>query len=225
MKIAGDPPMILRTENLAELSQRAQVPTYNRAELVPGIVHFGVGGFNRSHLAVYLDDLLHHPAEPRWGECGIGLLPGDLKTNQALKNQDYLYSVLTRDASTSDLRIVGSLTEHIFAPAAQEAVLQRLSAPVCEIVSLTVTEGGYFIEDSTRRFCSEHADVQHDLEFPLSPRTFLGYLVSAAEQRMRNSGKPFTVMSCDNVQGNGEVARQALRCICNIALRQVGRMD
>ncbi|MBS1800583.1 MAG: mannitol dehydrogenase family protein [Acidobacteria bacterium] len=210
MKIAGLPPMTLCTEHLSQFPQRVRVPTYNRVALVPGIVHFGVGGFNRSHLAVYLDDLLHHPDQPRWGECGIGLLPGDLKINQALKSQDYLYSVLTRDAGTRELRIIGSLTEHIFAPAAQEAVLQRLSAPACEIVSLTVTEGGYFIEDATRRFRSEHADVQHDLEFPLSPRTFLGYLASAAERRMRNGGKPFTVMSCDNVQGNGEIARQAL---------------
>ncbi|QNI37683.1 mannitol dehydrogenase family protein [Edaphobacter albus] len=222
MKIADHPPITLCMENFSELSRRAQVPKYNRAELVPGIVHFGVGGFNRSHLAVYLDDLLHHPAEPRWGECGIGLLPGDLKIHQALKSQDYLYCVLTRDASTRDLRLIGSLTEHIFAPAAQEAVLQRLSAPECEIVSLTVTEGGYFIEDATRRFCTEHSDVLHDLEFPLSPRTFLGYLASAAERRMRNGGKPFTVMSCDNVQGNGEIARQALVAFATLRNDKLG---
>jgi mannitol 2-dehydrogenase len=189
---------------------------------VPGIVHFGVGGFNRSHLAVYLDDLLHLSSEPRWGECGVGLLPNDVKVNQALKSQDYLYSVLSRDADSQELRIIGSLTGHLFAPRAQGDVLERLSAPECEIVSLTVTEGVYFIDDSTGRFRSEHVDIQHDLEFRSTPRTFLGYLATAAEWRMLNGGKPFTVLSCDNVQGNGEIARNALVSFATLRSDRLG---
>src|SRR5258708_22263868 len=128
MKTASHSPITVRQEHLSKLSQRAKVPSYARNELVPGIVHFGVGGFNRSHLAVYLDDLLHLSGEPRWGECGVGLLPNDVKVNQALKSQDYLYSVLSRAADSQDLRIIGSLTGHLFAPRAQEDVLERLSA-------------------------------------------------------------------------------------------------
>jgi mannitol 2-dehydrogenase len=222
MRTAAQAPLSINRENLTELSRRVKVPCYNRDELVSGIVHFGVGGFNRSHLAVYLDDLLHLPGESRWGEYGIGLLPGDLKINQALTGQNFLYSVLSRDADTQDLRIVGSLTGHTYAPSAPEDVLKRLSAPKCEIVSLTVTEGGYFIEDSTRRFCSEDVDIQHDLEVPSLPRTFLGYLASAAERRMLSGARPFTVMSCDNLQGNGEVARDALVAFATLRNDKLG---
>jgi hypothetical protein len=91
-------PLLINCENLSKLSRRAKVPSYSRDELISRIVHFGVGGFNRSHLAVYLDDLLHLPGESQWGEYGIGLLPGDLKINQALASQNFLYSVLSRDA-------------------------------------------------------------------------------------------------------------------------------
>ncbi|MCX6628271.1 MAG: mannitol dehydrogenase family protein, partial [Candidatus Solibacter sp.] len=186
------------------------VPQYDRSALVPGIVHIGAGGFNRSHLAVYLDDLLGHSETARWAECGIGLLPRDVKIHAALANQDHLYSLLIRNAEQRTLRIVGSIMEHIYAPDAQDLVVERMSSPECSIVSLTVTEGGYFIDAGSGAFIDQHPDIQFDLAHPLQPRTFLGYLAEAANRRMKSGAKPFTVMSCDNVECNGAAARKAL---------------
>lgn len=213
----------IRTSNLEALSHRATVPQYDRGLLIPSIVHIGAGGFNRSHLAVYLDDLLGRPETERWGECGIGLLPADMGIHSALAAQDHLYSVLTRDAEQQDLRIIGSIVEHLYAPAAGEVVLERLSSPECAIVSLTVTEGGYFIEHASKIFLSQHPDIQFDLAHPSAPKTFLGYLAEAADRRMRRGLKPFTVMSCDNLQGNGMAARDALLAFADLRNSELRR--
>lgn len=200
----------LRSSNLGKLSAQVNVPRYDRRTLIPGIVHIGAGGFNRSHLAVYLDDLLGRNDTARLAECGIGLLPQDLRIHTALANQDHLYSLLIRDADHRTLRVVGSVMEHIYAPEAHERVLERMSSPECLIVSMTVTEGGYFIDDGSGGFLDKNPDIQFDLAHPSQPRTFLGYLAEALERRRKGGSKPFTVLSCDNLQGNGSVARKAL---------------
>jgi mannitol 2-dehydrogenase len=191
--------------------------------MFPGIVHIGVGGFNRSHLAAYLDDLLNRGTAECWGEFGVGLLPGDASLHAALEQQDYLYGLMLVDSDHREYRVIGSLTGHLYAPESSEAVIEKLSAAECAIVSLTVTESGYFIEDATGRFVNEHIDVRHDLEHPGSPRTWLGYVSAACERRMRLGGPSFTLLSCDNLHGNGATARKALLAFAeaqNSALRR-----
>lgn len=216
-------PISVGASNLGQLSQKAAVPRYDRSALRPGIVHIGAGAFNRAHFAVYLDDLLNQGGDAHWAECGVGLLPPDLAIHNGLKAQDYLYSVLARDAETQELRIVGSLTEHLYAPEQTETVIERMASPECSIVSMTVTEGGYFLDDSTRQFLGSHPDIQHDLKHPTQPKTFVGYLAEAADRRRKRGLRPFTVQSCDNVQENGLAARTALVTFAELrdpALRQ-----
>jgi mannitol 2-dehydrogenase len=173
-------------------------------------VHIGVGGFNRSHLAVYLDDLLGSSESNRWGEFGVGLLTHDKLIHSALTQQDFLYGLLNVDSDQMSYRIIGSLTGHLYAPESSEEVLEKLCSPDCAIVSMTVTEGGYFIEDASGRFLADHDDVRHDLEHPDHPITWLGYVAEAAHRRMLRGGTPFTLLSCDNLQANGATARNAL---------------
>ncbi len=200
----------LSNSTLSRLDASIARPSYDRSHMVPGLVHIGAGAFNRSHLAVYLDDLLACEDEPRWGECAIGLLPADRKIHEGLGAQENLYSLMLMDTGKESLRVVGSLVGHLYAPADPEAVLARMTAAECAIISLTVTEGGYFIEDASGRFLEEHKDVRHDLENAPAPRTWLGYVTEAAARRMQMGRGPFTVLSCDNLQGNGEIARKAL---------------
>jgi mannitol 2-dehydrogenase len=185
-------------------------PSYDRSHLVPGLVHIGAGAFNRSHLAVYLDDLLTCEDEPRWGEVAVGLLSADREIHEGLTAQENLYSLMMMDTGKEHLRVVGSLIGHLYAPTDPEAVLTRMTSAECTIISLTVTEGGYFIEDAWGRFLEEHTDVQHDLKNAAAPRTWLGYVAEAAVRRMQMGRGPFTVLSCDNLQGNGDIARKAL---------------
>jgi len=200
----------LSNSTLAQLDDSIERPKYVRAQTLPRLVHIGAGAFNRSHLAVYLDDLLGMTSEPRWGEVGVGLRPPDREIHDGLDAQDHLYSLMQMESGDERLRVVGSLFEHLYAPDQPEAVLTRMSAAECSIISLTVTEGGYFIEDATKRFRFESADIRHDLEHPQAPVTWLGYVAEAAERRRATEHGPFTLLSCDNLQGNGAIARRAL---------------
>ena len=195
---------------LKTLATFVRVPEYSRARLRPALCHIGAGAFNRSHLAVYLDDLLNAGAEEGWSEVGVGLMPGDACLNRALKEQDWLYGLLEKDSNERSYRVIGSLSEHLYAPEAPDAVIARLASPECRIVSMTVTEGGYFPSAGPHGFQEHHPDVRHDLEHPEFPRTWLGYVAAGAEQRRKGSGQPFTLLSCDNLQGNGDTAKQAL---------------
>ncbi len=199
----------LSDSTLGELAAEVTRPMYDRKRTFPGLVHIGAGGFNRSHLAVYLDDLLERGEAMRWGEFGVGLLPPDKAIHEGLKAQDYLYSLMALEAGDESLRVIGSLCGHLYAPEAHEGVLERMVSAECAIVSLTVTEGGYF-EDASGRFVEENPDIRHDLEHRASPQTWLGYVAEAADRRMKYGRAPFTLMSCDNVHGNGAVARKSL---------------
>jgi len=203
-------PIRLCASNLPLLPPAVAVPAYHRQDCAQRIVHIGVGGFHRAHQAVYLDDLLQRGEPSGWGICGVGLLPQDRAMHQALHSQDCLYTVVETSGTASRARVVGSVLDHLYAPGDPEAVLARMADPQCRIVSLTITEGGYRVNRWTGEFEDSHADIQHDLRHPHRPVGCFGYLAEALDRRRRRAIPPFTVLSCDNLQHNGDVARKAL---------------
>jgi mannitol 2-dehydrogenase len=194
--------------NLPRLSNGVLLPRYDRNLTNQSIVHIGVGGFHRAHQAMYLDALLADPETERWGECGVGLLEGDRRMRDALLGQDCLYTLVERSPVGEKARVIGSMRDYLFAPDAREAVLARLASAETKIVSLTITEGGYFLDAATGDINLDHRDIQYDLEHPHEPITCVGFIVEALDRRMRAGLAPFTVMSCDNLQSNGEVTRR-----------------
>jgi mannitol 2-dehydrogenase len=203
----------LSTATLDEISHAdtggpgaVEVPTYDRSQVTTGIVHFGVGGFHRAHQAMYLDTLMNQGEAFEWGITGVGLLPGDKRMHDVLHAQDCLYTLVVKDADGSmHPRVIGSIVDYLFAPDDPEAVLAVLTDPAVRIVSLTITEGGYLVNQATGEFDAGDASIQADLADGAVPSTAFGYLVEALSRRPRGV-EPFTVMSCDNIQGNGEVA-------------------
>lgn len=192
--------MKLSNDTLSALWDTVARPVYARADVTVGIVHIGVGGFHRAHQAVYVDDLLNEGVAGHWGICGVGLLPSDRAMRDALSAQDHLYTVQTRASDgTTGARVIGSLVDYLYAPDAPDRALAVMTRPETRIVSLTVTEGGYDIETSQAR-----ADVHGD-----RPSTVFGYVVEALRRRWASGVPPFTVMSCDNLPSNGDVARAA----------------
>ena len=200
----------LSNATLSRLAADVRVPAYDHTRLEQSTVHIGVGGFHRAHQAVYLDDLLHKESSPRWGECGIGLLAGDSRMRDALIPQDCLYTVVERSAQSQTARVIGSMVDYVYAPEHREKAIEKMAAEEARIVSLTVTEGGYFINEGDGEFTSDHGDIQHDLQHPGEPCSSLGYIAEAMDRRRRRGLPPFTVMSCDNLQGNGHVAKRVL---------------
>ena len=200
----------LRAANLRHISRAVAVPAYHRGSCAQHTVHIGVGGFHRAHAAVYLDDLLQSDVGPRWGICGVGLLPGDRAMRAVMESQDCLYTVVEADGAGRRARVVGSILDYLYAPDNPEAVLERMADAACRVVSLTITEGGYRVNRWSGEFEDGHADIQHDLEHPGRPVGCFGYLAEALDRRWKRGLAPFTVLSCDNLQHNGDVARKAV---------------
>ncbi|MDP9432003.1 MAG: mannitol dehydrogenase family protein [Actinomycetota bacterium] len=195
----------LNAATLRELDIPA--PAYDRSQVTAGVVHIGVGGFHRAHQAVYLDRLLDSGAT-EWGVCGVGTRPADRRMRDVLLDQDGLYTVaLKHPDGRFEPRVVGSLIDYLYAPDDAEAVIERLASPGTHIVSLTITEGGYQVDPLTGQFAATEPDVLLDLEPGATPRSVLGLVVEALKRRRARGIRPFSVMSCDNVPGNGSVAR------------------
>lgn len=184
-------------------------PRYDRTKLTEGIVHFGVGGFHRAHQAMYLDRLMNAGKGMDWAICGVGVLPADANMKKVMDSQDCLYTLTVKHADgTRQARIIGSIINYLFAPDDPEAVIEKMASPGIRIVSLTVTEGGYNFHHVTGDFNADTPDIIHDLQQGAVPQTTFGLITEALARRRERELAPFTVMSCDNIQGNGDVARK-----------------
>jgi mannitol 2-dehydrogenase len=165
-------------------------PSYDRDGVMAGIAHFGVGGFHRAHQAMYIDRLLGRGLAREWGICGIGVMPADRRMRDVLRAQDGLYTlILEHPDGNREAQVIGSIVDYRYAPDDPLATIELLAAPTTRIVSMTITEGGYQIRD---------------------PGSVFGLIVQAlARRRDRGIAAP-TILSCDNIEHNGEVARRAV---------------
>jgi mannitol 2-dehydrogenase len=198
----------LSAATLSTLST-ASVPAYDRAALTPGIVHFGVGNFHRAHQAVYLDDLFATGRDHDWALIGASVREADEAVRQKLGAQDWLTTVVEQEADHNSARVTGAMIDYI-QPGEGAAILARLANPATRIVSLTITEGGYYIDPASQRFDPTHPDIVYDAAHMDAPKTTFGLILAGLLAR-RNAGiAPFTVMSCDNIPGNGHVTQNAV---------------
>ncbi|QNI03612.1 mannitol dehydrogenase family protein [Halomonas sp. SH5A2] len=199
----------LNNHNVGKLGSPIATPDYDRSTITPGIVHIGVGGFHRAHQAMYLDGLMNRGEALDWGIVGVGVMPGDKRMQQALVAQDYLYTLVVKHPDGRyEPRVIGSMVDYLFAPEATEAVIEQMADPQIRIVSLTVTEGGYNFHPVTGEFDLDNPQVRDDLANPTQPSSSFGLVVEALVRRRERGIAPFTVMSCDNIQGNGDVAKR-----------------
>jgi fructuronate reductase/mannitol 2-dehydrogenase len=198
--------MPLSEQTLALHAGRVRVPSYDRAGLTPAVVHFSVGGFHRAHQLVYFDDLAES-GDTGWGVVGVGLHSPAMR--DALRPQDHLYTVVERSVDGEHARVIGSMVDYHFAPDSPETVLALLTDERTRLVTMTVTGNAYRIDAHSGEFAPDDA-VRADLADPHHPRSLFGYIVEALDVRRRSGVGPFTVLSCDNMQQNGEAARAAV---------------
>lgn len=203
--------LLLNQKNLAQIAERIPCPSYDRNAITKGIVHIGVGGFHRAHQAYYTHNYFEKLNLAEWGICGIGLREGDRKIYDVLKNQEGLYTLLIKHPDGRiEPRIIGSIIDFELGIDNPIAVIDRLASPSTRIVSLTITEGGYNFDPSTGEFDFDNPDIINELKSPEKPITVYGFLSTALRKRRDSGLKAFTVMSCDNIQQNGDVARRML---------------
>lgn len=208
----------LGLDTLTTLPADASAPDYLDEELRIGVVHFGVGNFHRAHQAMYLDRLMRAGLARDWAICGIGLLERDARMRDALTEQDGLYTLTLRHPDGRDeISVIGSIRRYLHAADDPDAVLEQLADPGVRIVSLTITEGGYFDETAGGRRAADDPNVIAETADGLrSPRTAFGWIVAGLRERRRRGEQPYTVLCCDNIQGNGEVARRSIEAVARL---------
>ena len=202
--------MRLNDINISKIAEKIPCPSYDRKQLKTGIVHIGVGGFHRAHQAYYIHRLIEMHNTKDWAICGVGLQATDKNIADVLKKQDCLYTLATQHPNGKvESEVIGSIAEYLLADDYEaQSIIDKLAHPNTKIVSLTITEGGYNFNAVTGDFNFENTDIQHDLKYPKTPKTVYGYLTAALRKRLDNSLPPFTVLSCDNIQHNGDMARK-----------------
>jgi mannitol 2-dehydrogenase len=197
----------LSARTLGSVADRMPTPRYDRSQVSTGVVHLGVGGFHRAHQAMYHDRLLSQGKALDWGICGVGVMAADRRMKEALDAQDGLYTLVVKHSDGRyEPRVIGSIVEYLFAPDDPEAAVEKMAANSTRVVSLTITEGGYNLDHVTGEFDSANPQVVHDLRPGVPPRTTFGFLTEALRRRKERGLSAFTVMSCDNLQGNGHLA-------------------
>ncbi|MCO4785718.1 mannitol dehydrogenase family protein [Marinomonas atlantica] len=176
-----------------------------------GIVHIGLGAFHRAHQAVYIENTL-----AKFGG-DWALVSANIRSNvtlvEQLNNADNVFHVVEyADQNTATVREIRAMKEALFAgdTAGRQALLQRLVDTHTKIVTMTVTEKGYFLSPATGTLQRDHADIQHDLEHLDSPKTIIGLLVQGLRLRRDAGLEPFTVLCCDNMPHNGKRVQKAV---------------
>ncbi|MGF1684130.1 fructuronate reductase [Photobacterium minamisatsumaniensis] len=198
-------------DNIANTNVNTQVirPNFDRSALKSRIVHLGFGAFHRAHQALFTNEMLEKTGSD-WGICEVNLFGGEDLITQ-LREQDHLYTVAEKGADSTTVKMIGSVTESLHPNFdGQQAVLAKMAEEQVAIVSMTITEKGYCADPATGRLDKNNGLIKADLENPREPKSAIGYIVEALRIRRELNLKPFTVMSCDNVQENGHVARAAV---------------
>ena len=176
------------------------VPRYDRGRLTPRILHLGVGGFHRSHMALYTDELAEAGGD--WRIRGVGLLEADRQMAEALRDQDHLYTLIERDSDGSRPRVIGSIVDYVLCVGDVDSFAALLADPELAIFSMTITEGGY--------------SLSHE-------NPTLEAIATGLEARRLSGRPPLTILSCDNLPGNGTVARTAIMSVCETRSSELAR--
>ncbi|MEP2652580.1 MAG: mannitol dehydrogenase family protein [Paraglaciecola sp.] len=198
----------LNSHTLSTLSSKVNKPSYTREQLTAGIIHIGVGNFHRAHQAMYLHKLFNKGVAHNWAIRGAGTKAYDLAMRNKLKPQDWLTTVVELDAQGLSAEVCGSMID--FIENDESSLIGALSEEGIKIVSLTITEGGYFMDDKTAGFDLNHPEIQADIKNLDQPTTVFGILITALKNRRKQGVKAFTIMSCDNIPHNGNVAKRAV---------------
>ena len=186
-------------------------PKYDRSKLTPGIVHIGVGNFHRAHLSWYLHRLMQKNKDLDWGIIGSGVLDYDYQMQQKLKKQDYLTTLIELDPNgNKNCEIVGPMIDYAPVEKNNLSLINAMSDSRIRIVSLTVTEGGYFLDGESGELDFINPDIVNDINNPNSPTTVFGAIVNALNIRKNNGYGPITCLSCDNLIKNGDKLKQAV---------------
>lgn len=209
-RVASSDLMItLSNSTLGDLPNSVDRPTYDRSTLHAGIVHIGVGNFHRAHQAWYTHRLMQQGRAMDWAIVGAGVRPADAAMREKLLAQDCLTTLIELAPDERSAELTGAMIDYVPVQQDNAALIRAMADPSIRIVSLTVTEGGYFL-DARGAFDRSAEDIRHDAAHPTTPRTAFGAMIAALKLRREAGVGPFTSLSCDNLQDNGSILHQTV---------------
>ena len=182
-------------DTLDRLPDSVAIPNYDRDGTSIGIVHFGIGAFHRAHQAWYTDACLN-AGESGWAICGVSMRSASVA--EQLNPQAGLYTLTQRSGESAETRVIGAVREVLVAGQDKDAIVARLTSPDCHIASLTVTEKGY---------CRQ---ADGSLDFERAGEGFYPLLAEALAHRAEAGLPGLTLLSCDNLSGNGRILGELL---------------
>ena len=173
------------------------------------LVHLGLGNFYRAHQAWYTE---RAPDAGDWGYAAFTGRRAELA--DALNAQGGLYTLITRAADGDRFDLLSSISR-AHAGADHEAWLRYLASPDVRTVTITVTEAGYLrgpeggLDRDRDQVQADVEALRKDLTAPVG--TAPARLVAGCAARRQGDGGPLTVVSCDNLPGNGAVVARVVR--------------
>lgn len=179
-----------------------------------GIVHIGLGAFHRAHQAVYIEKNLNRHQGGDWGICAVNIRSNTQLVDQLKANHCRYHIAEYQDSQNVELREINAIRDALFAGTDKEPLFEKLVSPKTKIVTLTVTEKGYYLAPADKTLRQDDPSIQHDIQNPTAPKTAPGILVEALYRRKESGLPPFTILSCDNMPNNGSLTRQA---VCDLA--------
>ena len=187
--------------------RRLPRPIRKQPIITPKILHFGPGAFFRSFVASLIDDVNQKDVE-KWGIIAVSLNSED--TFYKLAGQDFVFTSLSISKTKKKFHQISSISDFLVAKNDARSVLEALSNEQIEIVSLTITEKGYYYNSDNKEldFCNQN--ISEDLENLENPKTAIGFLVAGLRDRFINRKTPFTVLSCDNLPNNGAIVKKVV---------------
>ncbi|MBT6542631.1 MAG: mannitol dehydrogenase family protein [Rhodobacteraceae bacterium] len=209
------PVISLSNAMLEALPDGVVIPSYDRSKLTPGIVHIGLGNFHRAHQAWYLHRLMQLGLAHNWAIIGAGVRPCDAIMRERLLQQDCLTTLVELDPDSTSVEVIGSMIGFVEVHPENAPLISAMSDPRIRIVSLTVTEGGYY-QSEAGNLDITHPDIAHDIANPGRPITAFGAMVAAYRARRDAGHLPFTGQCCDNLQNNGDVLRSTIVALARL---------
>lgn len=201
-------PLALKT--LHDIPAHVSVPRYDRRQLRAGIIHIGLGNFHRAHQAWYTHRLMQMGRAQDWAIIGAGVRASDSLMREKLLAQDCLTTLIELDPAGKTAEVTGAMVDFLPVERDNQTLIARMALADIRIVSLTVTEGGYYRDPKSGELDVNHPDIRHDARNPETPCTAFGAMVAALQRRRVTGARPFTGLSCDNLQGNGDILRHTI---------------
>jgi D-arabinitol 4-dehydrogenase len=191
------------------------------------MLHLGLGAFHRAHQAWYFD-CMAKKGDSTWALASGNIRPDMSQLLADLEAQGGCYTLETiTPAGEFSYHRIDAIGRVLPWSEDLHHMVAQGRKPETRIISFTVTEAGYFLDQKGRLDLS-HADLRMDVA-DHGRRTIYGAMRAILQARREDYAGPVTLLCCDNVRSNGSQFRTGLldfldRC-GDVALRDWVRIN